>query len=60
MKCKEEIKMSKDISTQYTKEQNKECGRKGYGLWKHEKQDIISPKDYGMFLQKKGRRKKVY
>lgn len=52
--------MSKDISTQYTKEQNKKCGRRGYGLWKHEKQDIISPKDYGMFLQKKGRGKKVY
>ena len=49
--------MSKDISTQYTKEQNKECGRKGYYQWKHRKQDIISPKDYGMFLQKKGRRK---
>lgn len=45
--------MSKDISTQYTKEQNKKCGRKGYGLWKYEKQDIISPKDYGMFLQRK-------
>ena len=60
MKYKEVIRMSKDISTQYTKEQNKKCGRRGYGLWKHEKQDIIPPKDYGIFIQKKGGRKKVY
>lgn len=46
--------MGKDISTQYTKEQNKKCGRKGYVRFKREKETIISPKDYGMFLQRKG------
>ena len=53
------IKMSNDISTQYTKTRNKEQGRRGYCLWKHEKETNISPKDYGMFLQKlrKGKRK---
>ena len=48
--------MSKDISTQYTKEENKKNGRRGYGLWKREKETAISPRDYGMFIQ--GRRKK--
>ena len=48
--------MSKDISTQYTKTKNKEEGRRGYGMWKHEKITIISPKYYGMFLQKKRRK----
>lgn len=43
--------MSKDISTEYTKEKNKKCGRKGYCNFKSEKETIISPKDYGMFLQ---------
>ncbi len=45
--------MSKDISTQYTKERNKECGRKGYCGFKREKETVISPRDYGMFLQKR-------
>lgn len=45
--------MSKDISTEYTKELNKECGRKGYFSWKTEKITTISPKNYGMFLQRK-------
>ena len=44
--------MSKDITTQYTKTKNKECGRRGYGMWKKEKEDVISPKNYGIFLQK--------
>lgn len=39
--------MSKDISTQYTKEQNKTCGRTGYLRWKREKETVISPKNYG-------------
>lgn len=43
--------MSKDISTEYTRERNKTMGRKGYGMWKSEKCTVISPKDYGMFLQ---------
>lgn len=47
--------MSKDISTQYMKTRNKEQGRRGYDLWKSEKDAVISPKDYGMFLQRKRR-----
>ena len=42
----------KDILTLYTKERNKTCGRKGYCGFKREKETVISPKDYGMFLQK--------
>lgn len=45
--------MGKDISTQYTKTRNKEQGRHGYAFWKHEKESVISPKEYGMFLQRK-------
>ncbi len=48
--------MSKDISTQYTRTKNKEDGRRGYCMWKHEKVSVISPKDYGMFLHRKKRR----
>lgn len=43
--------MSKDISTLYTKCRNERTGRRGYFLWKQEKQRNITPKDYGMFLQ---------
>lgn len=43
---------NKDISTMYTKEKNKSCGRKGYVFFDKEKETVISPKDYGMFLQK--------
>lgn len=43
----------KDISTAYTKDRNKTCGRTGYHAFKREKVTAISPKDYGMFLQKK-------
>lgn len=45
--------MSKDISTQYTKIRNKEQGRRGHGMWKSEKETVIPPKNYGMFLQRK-------
>lgn len=45
--------MSKDISTEYTKERNKKCGRKGYVGFKREKETIISPKEYGLFIQKR-------
>lgn len=44
--------MSKDISTQFTKECNQKYGRKGYGMWKREKAQSISPAEYGMFLNK--------
>ena len=43
--------MSKDISTEYTRERNKTMGRKGYGMWKSEKCTVIRPKDYGIFSQ---------
>ena len=45
--------MSKDISTQYTKELNKKCGRNGYCQAHREKEKIISPSKYGMFIQSK-------
>ncbi len=48
--------MGKDISTPYTREKNIRCGRKGYHAYKREKEDVISPKDYGMFLQRRGKR----
>ena len=53
------LNMSKDISTQYTKIENKQNGRRGYGMWKEEKETVISPKDYGMFLQERKNRLKV-
>ena len=45
--------MIKDISTQYNRMNNKENGRRGYGMWKQEKDSVIAPKNYGMFLQKR-------
>ena len=53
---KRRIEMKNDISTMYTREQNKVAGRKGYYNFKKEKDTVISPKEYGMF--KKGREKK--
>lgn len=50
--------MSKDISTQYTKEENKKNGRRGYIGWKSEKDTVITPRDYGVFIQNQKRRKK--
>ena len=41
----------KDISTMFTKEENKKNGRLGYGLATREKKDVISPAQYGAFLQ---------
>lgn len=48
----EGCRLSKDISTIFTKEKNERCGRKGYFGFKREKETVITPKDYGMFLQK--------
>lgn len=53
---KEELIMSKDISTPFTKEKNKKCGRTCYYNWKREKETEISPRDYGMFLLSRKRR----
>ena len=50
--------MSNDISTCFTKEQNKKCGRNGYGMAHREKQTIISPDKYGMFLINRRKRNK--
>ena len=47
--CKGGKTVSKDISTMYTKQKNKKAGRRGYGNWKREKEDVISPKQYGQF-----------
>lgn len=48
-----------DVLTMYTKEQNQKTGRKGYIDFKREKEDIISPKNYGMFLNSRKKGKKV-
>lgn len=47
----------KDIPTMFTREENKKNGRLGYGLVTIEKDTIISPAQYGAFLQKRGKRK---
>lgn len=46
----------KNVFTQFTKNQNIKCGRKGYGMWKSEKITSISPKKYGMFILKGGKK----
>ena len=48
--------MSKDIFTQYTKKKNCNAGRRGYCGWKRENETVISPKNYGIFLESKKRR----
>ena len=51
--------MSNDIFTMYTKDRNMKTGRKGYGLWKGEKLDVISSAAYGdFFIQHRKRGKK--
>ena len=50
--------MSNDISTQYTKERNKKCGRNGYYAAHKEKVNIISPLEYGMFIEGKKRKRR--
>lgn len=50
--------MSNDISTLYTKEKNMKDGRKGYYAYKREKQTVICPSKYGMFLLTHPNRKK--
>lgn len=50
--------MSKDISTMYTKDRNMKTGRKGYGFWKNEKLDAISPASYGDYVIQHGKRGK--
>lgn len=50
--------MSKDISTLFTKEENKKNGRNGYCLAHKEKKTVIGPDQYGMFLEKHKKRGK--
>lgn len=50
------FRRGKDISTMFTKEENKKNGRLGYCNATREKDTIISPAQYGMFLQKRGRK----
>lgn len=47
----------KDISTMFTREENKKNGRAGYYQADRRKIDVISPAQYGTFLQKRGRRR---
>lgn len=47
----------KDISTMFTREENKKNGRAGYYQTDSRKIDVISPAQYGAFLQKRGRRR---
>lgn len=47
----------KDISTMFTREENKKNGRLGYCQATREKETVISPAEYGSFLQKRGRRR---
>lgn len=49
----------KDISTMFTREENKKNGRAGYCQADSRKIDIISPAQYGAFLQKRGKRRWV-
>lgn len=41
----------------FTREENKKNGRLGHGMATREKEDVISPAQYGTFLQKRGKRK---
>ena len=41
--------MGNDISTMYTRERNEKTGRRGYCMYKSEKETVISPKQYGIF-----------
>ena len=50
--------MAKNIFRNYTEDQNKTCGRKGYFRWKRERDVGIPPNRYGMFLDKERSRKR--
>ena len=50
--------MSKDISTAYTKDLNKKCGRRFCSMWNREKVTVICPRNYGEFVGKKKGKKK--
>lgn len=53
--------MSNDISTMYTKDRNKKCGRRGYAGWQSVKDTSIRPCDYGDYIlqnRKRGKKKR--
>ena len=50
--------MSNDIFTMYTKNENQKTGRKGYYIWKREKETSISPSDYGDYILQRRKRGK--
>ena len=50
--------MSNDISSMYTKDQNKKAGRRGVGWWKQEKVTVIPPAAYGDYILQDRRRGK--
>lgn len=52
------MKKKIDISTQYTKEENKKNGRKGYLFWRHEKETQMNVRYFGEFLSQHRRCKK--
>lgn len=50
----------KDISTMYTRSLNQRTGRKGYVGWKREKENNITPAEYGGYIlqnRKRGKKK---
>lgn len=52
--------MSNNISTMYTKSQNLKAGRRGYAGWKSEKENSITPSEYGSYIlqnRKRGKKK---
>lgn len=55
---KQEVNMSSDISSMYTKDQNMKAGRRGYFLWKDTKETAISPAAYGDYVLQRKRGKK--
>ena len=57
-KLERENAMSNDISTMYTKDRNMKTGRKGYGLWRDEKETVIAPAAYGDFVTQRRKRGK--
>ena len=52
-----QMSKGKDISTMFTREENKKNGRLGYYNATREKKDVISPAQYGAFLQKRGKKR---
>jgi hypothetical protein len=49
------VEISKDISTQYTKYKNKNCGRNYYARFVESKIKNITPREYGEFKNMKGK-----